>query len=80
MTIAENGYRKNTNVELSGLKSDLVIYYKFIGYFDIGGIIKANYTADLREGVAVEYVTCEPTTNQYDIYQGRIVEKHRAAQ
>ena len=58
----------------------LVIYYKFIGYFDIDGIIKANYTADLREGVAVEYVTCEPTANQYDLYQGRIIEKHRAAQ
>ena len=58
----------------------LVIYYKFIGYFDIEGIIKANYTADLREGVAAEYVTCEPTTNQYDLYQGRIKEQHRAAQ
>lgn len=58
----------------------LVIYYKFIGCFDIDGIIKANYTAELREGVAVEYVTCEPTTNQYDLYQGRIKEQHRAAQ
>lgn len=39
----------------------LVIYYKFVGYLDIDPAqCHSNCTADLREGVAVEYVSCEP--------------------
>ena len=39
----------------------LVIYYKFVGYLDIDPAQRhPNCTADIREGVAVEYVSCEP--------------------
>ena len=42
----------------------LVIYYKFVGYLEIPANLSArNYKADLRQGVAVEYVSCEPTGN-----------------
>ena len=40
----------------------MVIYYKFVGYLEIPSHLSApNYKADLRQGVAVEYVSCEPT-------------------
>ena len=40
----------------------LVIYYKFVGYLDIDPTqCHPNYTADIREGVAIEYVSCEPS-------------------
>lgn len=40
----------------------MVIYYKFVGYLEIPSNLSApNYKADLRQGVAVEYVSCEPT-------------------
>lgn len=40
----------------------MVIYYKFVGYLAILSRLSApNYKADLRQGVAVEYVSCEPT-------------------
>ena len=46
----------------------LVIYYKFVGYLEIPANLSArNYKADLRQGVAVEYVSCEPTGNAYEI-------------
>ena len=33
----------------------LVIYYKFVGYLDIDPTqCRPNYTADIREGVAIE--------------------------
>ena len=39
----------------------LVIYYKFVWYLDIDSTqCHPNYTADIHEGVAVEYVSCEP--------------------
>ena len=39
----------------------LFIYYKFVWYLDINPTqCHPNYTADIREGVAVEYVSCEP--------------------
>ena len=39
----------------------LVIYYKFVGYLDIDPTqCRPNYTADIREGVAIEYISCEP--------------------
>ena len=39
----------------------LVIYCKFVGYLDIDPAqCHPNCTADIREGVAVEYVSCEP--------------------
>ncbi|MBE6990785.1 MAG: DUF4368 domain-containing protein, partial [Ruminococcaceae bacterium] len=42
----------------------MVIYYKFVGYLEIPSRLSApNYKADLRQGVAVEYVSCEPTGN-----------------
>ena len=47
----------------------LVIYYKFVGYLDIDPTqCHPNYTADIREGVAVEYVSCEPTENLKDLF------------
>ena len=40
----------------------LVIYCKFVGYLDIDPAqCHPNCTADIREGVAVEYVSCEPS-------------------
>ena len=37
------------------------IYYKFVGYLAVPERMDMpNYIADLREGVAVEYVSCEP--------------------
>lgn len=42
----------------------MVIYYKFVGYLEIPAKLSApNFKADLRQGVAVEYVSCEPTGN-----------------
>ena len=39
----------------------VVIYYKFVGYLDIDPAqCRPNCTANIREGVAVEYVSCEP--------------------
>ena len=47
----------------------LVIYYKFVGYLDIDPTqCHPNYTADIREGVAVEYVSCEPTENLREFF------------
>lgn len=35
----------------------IVIYYRFVGYIEIpDSVFKSNYTADTRQGVAVEYV------------------------
>ena len=40
----------------------LVIYYKFVGYLDIDPTqCHPNYTADIRECVAIEDVFCEPS-------------------
>ena len=42
----------------------MVIYYKFVGYLAILSRLSVpNYKADLRQGVAVEYVSCEPRGN-----------------
>ena len=47
----------------------LVIYYKFVGYLDIDPTqCHPNYTADIREGVAVEYVSCEPSDGQKELF------------
>ena len=47
----------------------LVIYYKFVGYLDIDpALCHPNYTADIREGVAVEYVSCEPPENLKELF------------
>ena len=44
-------------------------YYKFVGYLDIDPTqCHPNYTADIREGVAVEYVSCEPTENLKELF------------
>lgn len=46
----------------------MVIYYRFVGYLEIPANLSApNYKADLRQGVAVEYVSCEPTGNACEI-------------
>ena len=38
----------------------LVIYYKFVGYLEIpNDLSRPTYSADLREGVSVEYITYE---------------------
>ena len=42
-----------------------MIYYKFVGYLEILSHLTApNYKADLRQGVAVEYVSCEPVEEE----------------
>ncbi len=47
----------------------LVIYYKFVGYLDIGPTqCHPNYTADIREGVAIEYVSCEPSDSLKELF------------
>ena len=47
----------------------LVIYYKFVGYLDIDPAqCHPNCTADIREGVAVEYVSCEPPENLKELF------------
>ncbi len=47
----------------------LVIYYKFVGYLDIDPTQRhPNYTADIREGVAVEYVSCEPPDSLKELF------------
>lgn len=47
----------------------LVIYYKFVGYLDIDPTqCYPNYTADIREGVAIEYVSCEPSDSMKELF------------
>ena len=47
----------------------MVIYYKFVGYLEIPSHLSApNYKADLRQGVAVEYVSCEPTESARELF------------
>ena len=47
----------------------MVIYYKFVGYLEIPShLIAPNYKADLRQGVAVEYVSCEPTDSARELF------------
>ena len=47
----------------------LVIYYKFVGYLDIDPVqCHSNCTVDLREGVALEYVSCEPSANLKELF------------
>ena len=47
----------------------MVIYYKFVGYLEIPSHLTApNYKADLRQGVAVEYVSCEPTESAHELF------------
>ena len=47
----------------------LVIYYKFVGYLDIDPTqCCPNYTADIREGVAIEYVSCEPSDSLKELF------------
>lgn len=47
----------------------LVIYYKFVGYLDINPAqCRPNYTADIREGVAIEYVSCEPSDSLKELF------------
>ena len=47
----------------------LVIYYKFVGYLDIDPTQRhPNYTADIREGVAIEYISCEPPENLKELF------------
>ena len=47
----------------------LVIYYKFVGYLDIDPApCHPNCNADIREGVAVEYVSCEPSDSLKELF------------
>lgn len=55
----------------------LVIYYKFVGYLDIDPTqCHPNYTADIREGVAVEYVSCEPSENLKELFPEQYGEEY----
>ncbi len=47
----------------------LVIYYKFVGYLDIDPTqCHPDYTADIREGVAIEDVSCEPSDSLKELF------------
>ena len=47
----------------------LVICYKFVGYLDIDPTqCHPDYTADIREGVAIEYVSCEPSDSLKELF------------
>ena len=47
----------------------LVIYYKFVGYLDIDPTqCHPDYTADIREGIAIEYVSCEPPGSLKELF------------
>ena len=47
----------------------LVIYYKFVGYLDIDPTqCRPNCTADIREGVAIEYISCEPPDSLKELF------------
>ena len=49
----------------------MVIYYKFVGYLEIPSHLSApNYKAELRQGVAVESVSCEPTESARAVRRG----------
>ena len=51
----------------------VVIYFKFVGYLDIHGDA-LSFTEDIRQGIAVEYVSCEP---QQDILEGAQLKKEQ---
>ena len=39
----------------------IAIYYRFVGYLELpAGKINLHYTADLRRGVAIEYIPKQP--------------------
>ena len=39
----------------------IAIYYRFVGYLELPkGKINPHYTADLRRGVAIEYIPKQP--------------------
>ena len=45
------------------------IYYRFVGYLDIDPTrCQPNYTADIHEGVAIEYVSCEPSEDLKELF------------
>lgn len=47
----------------------LVICYKFVGYLDIDPTqCHPDYNADIREGVAIEYVSCEPSDSLKELF------------
>ena len=42
---------------------------EFVGYLDIDSTqCHPNYTADIREGVAIEYVSCEPSDSLKELF------------
>ena len=47
----------------------LVIYYKLVGYLDIDPTqCHPSYTADIREGVGIESVSCEPSDSLKELF------------
>lgn len=45
----------------------LVIFYKFVGYLDVSCYTKKpSFVEDTRQGVAVEYVSCEPISDIFE--------------
>ena len=49
--------------------STFLVYIQFVGYLDIDPTqCHPNYTADIREGVAVEYVSCEPSEGMKELF------------
>ena len=49
----------------------IVIYYRFVGYIELPDSAfrrSDRYHADTRQGVAVEYVSCEPTESARELF------------
>mgnify|MGYP004479835415 CR=1 FL=1 len=47
----------------------LVIYYKLVGYLDIDPTQShPSYTADIREGVGIKPVSCEPPDSLKELF------------
>ena len=56
------GTRKNNTLRL-------VFSYRFFGYLDIDPRqCHPIFTSDIREGVAVEYVSCEPSEGMKELF------------
>jgi len=62
----------------------VVIYYKFVGYLDIPDSNESRFVEDIRQGVAVEYVSDVPDWAERPFspeskkeYAGRVMEQHR---
>ncbi len=45
----------------------MVIYYRFVGYLEIPDE-QTRFSEDTRQGVSVEYISCEPTESARELF------------